>query len=90
MTSKFYVRATGPNRYGDGTSNWLRVRRMHPWTKSVRGLGLVLEVRIRGRKKHLFISENLKPTALEFAKGDWPNVMPVEWIRLLESFYGAE
>ena len=82
MTRKnFYVRATGDNRFGQGTSKWLKIRSFTARRNGTYSIGVFF----RGQKKFLdlFVTD---PNNIEFAEG-WPSLKPVSW-HTVRSYYG--
>lgn len=76
----YYIRATGSNQLGDGTSRWLKIRSFVKY-KDEYEVGTV----IRGMKKFVTVSPNWTKY-LEFAKG-WPGLMPVSLYTVIKHYY---
>lgn len=70
---QFYMKATGPNKYGAGTPNWLKIRNVNV----LRGGHFELEVKIKGQQKFVDLTANQAMNVI-FGEG-WPGLEPVSW-----------
>ena len=76
---RYYIRATGDNRLGDGTSKWLKIRN---FTKHRDGYEI--EVRIQNMNKCVFVSEKYSDN-VEYAEG-WPGLKPVSLYTVIKCY----
>lgn len=77
----YYVRATGDNRYGQGTDKWLKIRSIKKCNNDAYEIGVVID----GEDRFTIVSTNYRIDHLEFAKG-WPGLMPIGFYNVLENW----
>ena len=78
---KFYVRATGNNRYAAGTVRWLKIRSLKRSSNGIYEIG----VRIKGNDMYTNVSKNNLPS-LEFKIGYWPNAAPIPFEAVIKKW----
>lgn len=83
---RYYLKATGLNRFAGGTSNWLKIRSMRKgWDNNT----YVATIIFRNSVKDVEFNMNDVPNLI-FAKGKWPSIRPIsakQLIREYNAFY---
>ena len=79
---RYYLKATGLNRFAGGTSNWLKIRSIR---KGLDSQGYVASVCFRGLIKEVYFKANDTPNLI-FAKGKWPNIRPISAMQLIREY----
>lgn len=78
----YYVKATGNNRYGQGTDKWVKIKNVVKKNPDV----YELEVYFKKRKRFVLVSlSKLNEIPLEFAK-NWNSLEPVGFYEVIKAF----
>ncbi len=75
----YYIRATGDNRYGHGTTKWLKIRSIEEISDSQCEIGTI----INGQEMFTIVNPKNRIEYWEFAKG-WPNLEPIGFFTILK------
>ena len=79
---KFYIRATGNNRYAGGSFRWLKIRSIARSQSGIYEIG----VKIKGNEMRTAVSAGIHPEQLEFRMGAWPKAIPVPFSTVLKTW----
>ncbi len=83
---RYYLKATGLNRFAGGTHNWLKIRSIRKNNNSDYYIATVI---CRNSAKEVEFDVDNTPNLI-FAKGKWPNIRPIsakQLIREYNAFY---
>jgi hypothetical protein len=80
---RYYLKATGVNRFAGGTNNWMKIRglRKNNYTKTSYSASIFF----RGSAKVVDFDTDATPNLI-FAKGIWPTIRPITAKQLVREY----